>query len=57
LGIATHFKKPAQREQLATVLQQYQNLANRILTTVKPMAVYQKYVENLQQLTNCAMKN
>jgi tetratricopeptide (TPR) repeat protein len=31
--------------------------ANRILTTVKPTAVYQKYVENLQQLTNCAMKN
>jgi Tetratricopeptide repeat len=31
--------------------------ANRILTTVKPTELYQKYVENLQQLTNCAMKN
>ncbi len=31
--------------------------ANRILATVKPTELYQKYVKNLQQLTNCAMKN
>ncbi len=31
--------------------------ANRILKTVQPTAMYQKYVENLQSIANCAMKN
>ena len=31
--------------------------ANRILKTVKPTTIYQKYVENIQQFTNCAMND
>jgi hypothetical protein len=30
--------------------------ANRILKTVQPTAIYQKYVENLQDIANCAIK-
>jgi hypothetical protein len=44
LGIATHFKKLAQREQLATVLQQYQNLANRQTRTTVLRNIFRQWM-------------
>ena len=45
LGIATHFEKTAQREQLATVLQQYQNLANRQTSTTVLRNIFRQWMQ------------
>ncbi len=45
LGITTHLKKPAQREQLVTVLQQYQNLANRQTRTTVLRNIFRQWME------------
>jgi tetratricopeptide (TPR) repeat protein len=66
LGIANHLKKPAQREQLVTVLKNYQNLAtSQTRTTILrnifqqwlKVAEYERAIPVARELINIAKKN